>query len=290
MPSVLADFVGYLTVETASWEDPIEGRVLLSETQLVLAKDEDTKETISLDNVFDINPGSSPKFVDSLPGRPVTIAYQAGSDRATVVIAADETTSKKFETVMFKAILNGTYTVLKHPSKIGGRVLDTEFQGGIMGLSANTVKFDIDEGPVRIPLDAIVDFSQEKQTVNGDDRPVLVVSHMDNGEALETVAATDSTRKLSILGRYLRGTYQTLLSSLQQLSLADSETEALTTIYSTGDMDVDLPSVLGMEPKTVKQVLQSLHGNGLIESGDSGPVLTAKGQIVVNEYLERINE
>jgi helix-turn-helix protein len=113
---------------------------------------------------------------------------------------------------------------------------------------------------------------------------------MDNGEALETVAATDSTRKLSILGRYLRGTYQTLLSSLQQLSLADSETEALTTIYSTGDMDVDLPSVLGMEPKTVKQVLQSLHGNGLIESGDSGPVLTAKGQIVVNEYLERINE
>ena len=111
MPSVLADFVGYLTVETADWEDPIEGRVLLSETQLVLAKDEDTKATISLDNVFDINPGSSPKFVDSLPGRPVTIAYQAGSDRATAVIAADETTSKKFETVMFKAILNG------HPSQ-----------------------------------------------------------------------------------------------------------------------------------------------------------------------------
>lgn len=290
MPSVLADFVGYLTVETADWDDPIEGRILLSETQLVLAKDEDTKETIPLDQVFDINPGSSPQFVDSLPGRPVTIAYQAGANRATAVIAADETTSQKFETVMFKAILNGTYTVLKHPSKIGGRVLDSSFQGGIMGLSANDVKFDIDEGPVRIPLDAIVDFSREKQVVNGDERPVLVVSHMDNGEALETVAATDSSRKLSILGRYLRGTYQKLLSSLQQISLADPETEALTTIYSTGDMDIDLPSVLGMKPKKVKQILQSLHRNGLIESGESGPVLTAKGQIVVNEYLERINE
>jgi len=290
MPSVLADFVGYLTAETADWDDPIEGRVLLSETQLVLVKDEDTKETIPLDSVFDINPGSSPQFIDSLPGWPVTIAYQTGPDRATAVIAADETTSKKFETVLFKSILNGTYTVLKHPSKIGGRVLDTEFQGGIMGLSANTVTFDIDEGPVEMPLDAIVDFSREQQQVNGDERPVLVVSHMDNGEALETVVAVDSTRKLSILGRYLRGTYQTLLASLREMSLTDPETEALTTIYSTGDMDIDLPNVLGMAPKQVKRILQSLHGNGLIESGNTGPVLTAKGQIVVNEYLEQINE
>lgn len=290
MPSVLADFVAYLTVETSDWDDPIEGRVLLSETQLVVAKDESAKEAISLDQIFDINPGSSPKFVDSMPGRPVTVAYQDGSDRATVVVSADETASKKFEKVLFKAILNGTYTTLKHPSKIGGRVLDTNFQGGIMGLSANEVKFDIDEGPVTVPLDSIVDFSREQQNVSGDERPVLVVSHMDNGEALETVAATNSTRKLSILGRYLRGTYQTLLASLQELSLSDPETEALTTIYSTGDMDVDLPSVLEMNPKKVKQILQSLHRKGLIESGDNGPILTAKGQIVVNEYLERIND
>lgn len=290
MASVLADFVAHLTVETADWEDPIEGRVLLSETQLVLAEDETNKTAIPLDAVFDINAGTTPKFVDPMPGRPVTVAYRAENSRATAVIAADETTSKKFETVLFKAILNGTYTILKHPSKVGGRVMDTEFQGGIMGLSAGAVQFDTDEGPVEIPLNGIVDFSREQRTVNGEDRPVLVVSHMDNGEALETVAATDSSRKLSILGRYLRGTYQTLLESLQQISLSDAETEALTTIYSTGDMDVSLPSVLGMKPKQVKRILHSLHDNGLVESGENGPVLTAKGQIVVNEYLERIND
>ncbi|SDJ98543.1 HTH domain-containing protein [Halovenus aranensis] len=290
MASVLADFVAHLTVEAADWEDPIEGRVLLSETQLVLAEDEDTKKAIPIDAVFDINTETTPKFVDPMPGRPVTVAYREGDSRATAVVSADETTSKKFETVLFKAILNGTYTILKHPSKVGGRVMDTEFQGGIMGLSAGAVQFDTDEGPIEIPLDGIVDFSREQRTVNGEDRPVLVVSHMDNGEALETVAAADSSRKLSILGRYLRGTYQRLLESLKQISLSDSETEALTTIYSTGDMDVSLPSVLGMDPKTVKRVLHSLHDNGLVESGENGPVLTAKGQIVVNEYLERIND
>ncbi len=290
MPSVLADFVAYLTVESADWDDPVEGRVLLSESQLVLARDEGTKETIPLDQIFDINTETTPQFVDPMPGRPVTIAYRDGNSRATAVVSADDTASEKFETVLFKSLLNGTYTVLKHPAKIGGRVMDTEFQGGIMGLSGNAVTFDIDEGPVTIPLDGIVDFSREQRVVNGEERPVLVVSHMDNGEALETVAATDSSRKLSILGRYLRGTYQTLLASLQQLSLSDAETEALTTIYSTGDMAVSLPNVLEMEPKTVKRILHSLHDNGLVESGENGPVLTAKGQIVVNEYLERINE
>lgn len=289
MPSVLADFVGHLSVETADWDGPVQGRVLLSETQLVLARNDDDKAVVALESVFDINAGSAPKFVDPMPGRPVTVAFSEGGNRVTAVVSADEQTSKKFEMVLFKAILNGTYTTLKHPSKIGGRVMDTEFQGGIMGLASNEVKFDIDEGPVIVPLDAIIDYSREQRTVDGTERPVLVVSHMDNGEALETIAATDSSRKLSILGRYLQGTYQKVLESLQQISLSESETEAMTTIYSAGDMDVSLPDVLDMEPKKVKRLLHALHDKGLIESGDSGPVLTAKGQIVVNEYLERVN-
>ncbi|MFC7072525.1 CheF family chemotaxis protein [Halovenus rubra] len=290
MSSVLADFVAHFTSETADWDDPTEGRILLSESQLVLAKDEEQKEVIGLDQVFDINTETTPKFVEPMPGRPVTVAYQSGNNRVTAVVSADKTTSKKFETVLFKGLLSGTYMVLKHPAKVGGRVMDTEFQGGIMGLSTNAVTFEIDEGPVTIPLDSVVDFSREQRTVNGENRPVLVVSHMDNGEALETVAASDSSRILSILGRYFRGTYEELLASLQQISLSNAETEALTTIYSTGDMDVSLPSVLGMDPKKVKRVLHSLHDNGLIEAGENGPVLTAKGQIVVNEYLERVNE
>lgn len=289
MPSVLADFVGHLTVETTDWDSPVKGRILLSETQLVFARDEETKVTIPLDNVFDINTGSTPKFVDPMPGRPVTIAFRDVDSRAAAVVSADESTSKKFETVLFKAILNGTYTTIKHPAKVGGRVMETEYRGAIMSLSASSVQFDVDEGPVVVPLDAIVDFDRTRRTVDGEERPVLIVSHMNNGEALETIAATDSNRKLSILGRYLRGTYQQILDSLRRLSLSEIETEALTTIYSTGDMDVSLPSVLDMRPKKVKHTLHTLHEKGLIESGENGPVLTAKGQIVVNEHLERVN-
>lgn len=289
MPSVLADFVAYLTAETASWDGPIEGRVLLSENQLVLAKNEDERETINLNRIFDINIGTKPTFIDAMPGTPVTIAFRSGQRRVTAVVGADDTAAEKFRTVLFKAILNGTYTTIKHPAKVGGRVMDTAYEAAILGLESGGVTFETDEGPLEVPLDGVIDYSRQERTIDGVDQPVLVVSHMQDGEALETEAATDSNRKLALLGRYLQRTYQTILQSLRQLSLSEMETEALTTIYSIGDADISLPSVLDEEPKRVRQILQALHGKGLIESGEHGPVLTAKGQIVVNEYLERVN-
>jgi len=289
MSSVLADFPGRFSIAGSERDGPAEGRIVLGEDRLVLAASEDENVTIPLTAVFDVAPGNEAAMLDAIPGTPVTVAYENGTSRTTVVVTADETAIAKFTTVLFKALLNGTPVTLKHPAKVGGRVLDTAFKGGILSLQSGGVVFDTDEGPVTIPLSSIVDFDRETRTVDGTDRPVLVVSHMDNGEALTTLAATDSPRKLSILGRYLRQTYDRVLESLQQISLSEPETETLATLYSTGDMDVSLTSVLEQNPETVKRILHALHQKGLIESGENNPVLTANGQIVVNQYLERVN-
>lgn len=289
MSSVLADFTGYFDVAAEGWDDPVEGRIVLGEDRLVLAASDDERVTIPLTAVFDVATGNQAAFADPMPGSPVTVAYERGTSRTTAVIAAGETTVGKFTVVLFKALLNGTPVTIKHPAKIGGRVLDTPFKGGLLTLESGGVVFDTDEGPVSVPLSSIVDFDRETRTVDGTDRPVLIVVHVDNGEALTTIAATDSPRKLSILGRYLRRTYDRVLESLQEITLSEPETETLTTLYSTGDMDISLTSVLGEKPRTVKRLLHALHQKGLIESGEHNPVLTAKGQIVVNQYLERVN-
>ncbi len=290
MPSVLADFVAHVTAEQTDWEQPTKARVLLNEAQLVIAQSEEEKLVLSHDQIFDVTVDSLPPFVDPLPGTPVTVAYEHADRRTTAVIAAPDDTVKKFHSVLFKAILNGTYTKLKHPEKVGGRVLDTDFRAGLLALETEAVKIDTEEGPVTISLDSVVDFSREQRPIEGTERPVIVVSHMNDGEAMTTAAAVESPRKLSLLGRYLRQQYQPILESLRELTLSEPETEALTTIYTVGDTDASLSGVLQTEPKRVKQLLQALHSKGLIESGQHGPVLTAKGQIVVNEYLERINE
>jgi DNA-binding MarR family transcriptional regulator len=88
----------------------------------------------------------------------------------------------------------------------------------------------------------------------------------------------------------MQRTYQRTLESLREIQLSRTETEALTTLYSVGDMDVSLAGVLDEPPDRIGKILRALNQKGLVVSGEHNPVLTAKGQIVVNEYLERVNE
>lgn len=289
MSSVLAEFVAHFTVETKDWDGPQKGRVLLSETRLTLVADGAETASIVLGSIFDVTLDTTPTFVDPIPGTPVTIGFHQGGNRGTAVISTDETTSKKFRVVLFKLLLNGTYVTLKHPAKVGGRVLDTDFKAGLLSLESGTVRFDTDEGPVTISVDAVVDFDRETRTVEDEQRPVLVVSHVDTGETFTTLVATESARKLSLLGRYIQRDYLKVIESLQKLNLSEQETEALTTLYSVGDSPVSLPAVLGIDAKTARHLLHALHRRGLIESGDHGAILTARGRIVVTEYLERVN-
>jgi helix-turn-helix protein len=185
--------------------------------------------------------------------------------------------------------LNGTHATLKHPAKLGGRVLDTEFRDSILGVEQGGLRFETGGGSLSIALESVIDFSRERRRIDGQDHPVVVVDHVRTGDTMTTVVSTAASRTLSILGRHLRREYDKQISELQQLSLSDEETALLTTLYSTGDRSVSLASVLGTEPKQIKQLLQALHQKGLIESGDTMPVLTSKGQIVVTQYIERIN-
>jgi len=289
MSSVLADFTARFNIEADAIDGPVQGRIILGKGQLVLAASGDRKVTIPLSSVIDVTPRSVPQMFDPLPGTPVTVAFRQDGAHAVALVAADESVAEKFSTVLFKAILNGTRASIKHPARLGGRVLDTDFRGGILSAESSAVRIETEEGPVTVSLDAVTDFSRETHTVDGQNRSVLVVDHMHNDEAMTTIVATESTRTLSILGRLLRREYEKYMSDLQELSLSETETEVLTTIYSTGDRDISLANVLGVDPEEVKSHLHALHQVDLIESGEHGPVLTSKGQVVVNHYLERVN-
>lgn len=290
MSSVLADFTARFDAETDQFTTPTKGRIILGSDRLVFAASESEKLTIPLSSVIDIVIGSVPQVFDPLPGTPITIAVKRDGTHQTLLVAADETTINKFTTVLFKTILNGTDVTIKHPAKLGGRVLDTDFRGGILGIETGAVRIETDEGPIIIGLDAVIDFDRKTRAVGGRDQPVVVVDHMHTGEAMTTVVAMESSRLLAILGRFLRREYEKQIEALRDLSLSGGETEVLTTIYSTGDENISLAGVLGIEPDQVKRLLHALHRKDLIESGDNGPVLTSKGQVVVNQYLERVNE
>lgn len=285
----LADFTGAVQAESGDWDGPRNGRVHLGRDTLRLGVAEEDSVEMRLEDIFDITMGSTPRILEPVPDTPLTIAYDDWGQRAVAVVSAPESTIRKFNTVLFKVVLNGSPMTVKHPARRGGRVTGTSFEDAELRLVGGGVAFETDGQTVEIEPAAVVDFDRESRAVEGSKRPVFVVRHMQDGVAMTTLAATDAARTLSLLGRYLRRHYDRLMTSLQGIQLGTQEVETLVTIYSTDGSTVSLGRVLDTDPGEVKELLRSLHGHGLITPGASGPELTTKGQVVVSHYLERVN-
>lgn len=287
--SVLADFVGTMTVETVDWESRTKGRVILGEGQLVFAKSDDDSVSIPLSSVFDVNLDNTPDKFGPFPARPVTIGFREDGSRRAAVVAAGEDTIEKFAVVLYKALLNGTTVRIQHPARVGGRTTDEAYRYGELAVSQGIVTVDCADESVYIDLGAITDFDRVRREVDGKPERVLEIAHMQDGTALMTHLTTLDGRTLSILGRYLRRKYDALMASLDAISFTEPKIQVLVTLYSTGDVDVDLTSVLDASSAQITSLLEQLSQDGLVKHDGAAPALTAKGQVVANHYLERVN-
>ena len=286
--SVVADFVGAFNSEASARQEPVKGRILLSERRLVLAADEG-KVTIPLSSIFDVSVGTVPDDLGDFFNATVTVAFERNDRRMVAAIEADDEKIEKFTTVLFKTILNGTDMTVKHPSRVGGRVTGESFEPTKLFLKPQAVEFTLADGSVGVDLATVIDFDRLTREVNGADQSVLAVKHTPSGRTLTTLAATQSSRKMSILGRYLRREYSDLMADLEDVSLSETEVEILVAIYSSGP-GVSLASVVSGGASQATMVLNDLRSDGLVVDGEGGPQLTPTGQVVVSKYLERVNE
>ncbi len=287
--STLADFVGTFDVETAPWDGRTQGRILLNSSQVVFVAD-DEQERVPTSAIFDINVGTAPRNLDPVPETPMTIAYEKGGGRAVAVVGAPEDTIDKFESVLFRVLLNGRSVTLKHPARVGGRVTDQQYRPGTLSLSNGGVTVETSSAPVTIAYTAVTDFSRMSHDIDGQTRSTITIGHMNDGTAQTTHIATDTTRTSSLLGRYLRQRYDELLASLEDVTLSQQAVEALNTIYTIGGSPRQLVSVLGMSPDDVKRLIAQLGSDGLVTRCKGGFDLTRRGQVVVNQYMARVNE
>ncbi|MFC7142064.1 CheF family chemotaxis protein [Halosimplex aquaticum] len=285
--SVIADFVASFNSEASARAEPVKGRILLSEKRLVLAGDEG-KVTIPLTSIFDIAVGHVPDGLGEFFSSTVTIAFERSGKRMVAAVEADDDKIEKFTTVLFKAVLNGTDVTVKHPARVGGRVTDESFVPAKLFLKPEAVRFRRADDTVDIDLSTVNDFDRLTREINGTEQPVLAVRHLDGGQATLSLAAMDSPRKMSILGRFLRLEYSDLMADLEDVSLSEEQVELLVAVYSTGP-GVSLASVLDMESSQLTMVLNDLKADDLVVDADEGPKLTPKGRVVVSKHLEDVN-
>lgn len=289
--SIIADFVAQFDSSVATRTEPAKGRVLLSEKRLVLAVNSNDRLTIPLSSVIDVAVGHVPDEIQGFFESTVTLAFELNGKRHKAVVEAEDSTIQKFATVLFKAILNGTRMSVKHPARVGGRVTDESFVPCRLFLRPGSVRFKTNDELVEIELATVTKFSRSNRAINGNNsQPVLELQHMPSGEAMVTMAAMNTPREMTILGRYLRLEYTELMNELKDVEITADEKEILTAIYSGGGQEgVSLAGIVDMDPSNVTMVLNRLEEKELVIDTASGTRLTPKGQIVVNRHLEEVN-
>jgi helix-turn-helix protein len=288
--SVIADFVATFNSESSARGEPIKGRILLSQKRLVLATNDDNKVTIPLSSVFDIAVGNVPPELGDFFDATVTVAFERKGNRYVAAIEAGEEKIDKFSTVLFKAILNGADMTLKHPARLGGRVTDQEFVPAKLSLRPKRVQFTNSDTEISIALSTVTGFDRSTREIAGSQRPILEVRHMSGGQSAMTLVAPDSSRKMSVLGRYLRLEYSELMNELRDIEITDDEKEILVALYSgAGGEGISLANIVGEEPQKVTMLLNSLQEDELVVDSADGTQLTPKGQVVVSNHLEDVN-
>ena len=288
--SVIADFVGSFNSEVTTRDDPIQGRVVLSQRRLVLAASEADKLTIPLSAIFDISVGHVPRHLGDFFKSTVTVAFERGDNRFVAAIEADDGKIDKFATVLFKAILNGTQVSITERDRVGGRVTDEAFRRAKLVLRPGAVAFRRGDHSFEVDLGTVVEFERTAKQIDGTNRPVIRFRHMMDGTAVTTVVAMSSPRKMSIFGRYIRLEYADLMQELSDVELGRDETEVLVAIYSAGGMDgIPLASILDKEAAAVSMLLSDLSDDGLVLETEDGPELTPKGEVVASRHLEDVN-
>jgi helix-turn-helix protein len=291
--SIVVDFVANFVAGGNASFDPVKGRVLMSSRRLILATS-DSKTVVPITSVFDIAVGQVPPEVEEFFDYTVMVGYIVGKKRRTTVIGGDRETIEKFSLLLFRAALNGSRTTVKHPARVGGRVMDTPKRETGLHLDYEAVTFPGNEAlaedgePFAIDLASVIFFEVIERTVEGDKRLVLSVQHVEDGQTVTSEISMHSRRKMNILGRYLRLIYHWIKSDVRDVDLPEDRLEVLVGLYSTGP-DIDLASLLDLDESELGTKLEELHEDNLITDDDTPCELTPQGRFVVNEEIEDVN-
>ncbi|WP_423995404.1 CheF family chemotaxis protein [Halorubrum trapanicum] len=285
--SVVADFVGRVHAASFGTDEPVTGRVLLSQRRLVLATD-DGKETVPLSRVFDVVVGSVPGDLRSFFNNSVTVAYERDGSRRAALVEGEPEDMDKFVRLLFKSLLRNVTVTVRHPAKVGGRVTDASDHRASVSVSPGEIRFENCPEPFTVDLSAVIDYERTDRTLGGKKRPALVFRHVTDGRTVTSIATVPNERALNILGRYIKIEYDEAMEELDSFDPTEEQLEILVSIYSAGG-EASIADVVTGDVTQTSMILDTLREAGLVADGESGAALTRKGQMIVSSYLESVN-
>jgi Uncharacterized conserved protein len=285
---VVADFTGKLLTEDIDQLKPVKGRVLLNHEQLVLVTG-DSKETIFLSKIVSTNPGSVAESVSQFFDEAIAVAYERNGGRQRAIIGGSPDTIAKFRTLLFRLLIGKQTVIAKHPAKRGGRVTDVPARKMLLDLTESAIELSLDEKTARINVEAVIGFEHEQRKLMDRSRPTLILDHAAGNTTLTTSISLLSKRKLTFLSQFVRLNYSKVINDVRQTEVSDTETQALISLYSAGG-NASMDGIVTDGDSDSRSVADQLLEKELVTEDDGTLYLTSRGEIVVTEQLESVNE
>ncbi len=232
-------------VSDVSWTP---GRVLLSNRRLILAGN-DGKRTVPLSELQGL--GGRHDANQSVARVSNYVSFDLG-DQVLLVAASDH---EGFERDVYRALLDQQTVMAKHPAIEGGVVQDTQWEQARVKIDENGLNAALESGAfVKFDLDDISGLDAAKRTVNGTKKPVIEVSHTDDGgTSIETHVAGAPDRMRFVEAWLRKGEER----SSTNVDLSSRDREVLMALYS-GVSPFEIPSFLGMEVDDVEETFERL--------------------------------
>jgi helix-turn-helix protein len=253
------------------------GRILLSNRRLILAGN-GGKRTIPLSNVESLEGRTDVNQLVAKVSGYVSLQL-AGGD--VVLVSAEDPES--FERLLYRALLDRTVVLARHPAVEGGVVTDVEWEKGRLKIEEGTVALAIADGSfVEIDLDDIGSMAANERSVNGEKRRVLEVEHSEEGTSVQTYLS-GSARRCAILESLLRkGESRSEIG----VDLTDRQNEVLMALYS-GVSPFEIPDFLGMDVDDVEEVFDRLIELDVVEEirVRREVALNARGRNIASEAM-----
>ncbi|WP_251330215.1 CheF family chemotaxis protein [Haloplanus pelagicus] len=253
------------------------GRILLSNKRLILVRS-DGKRTIplkqirSLEGRTDVN-----QLVAKVSGY---VSLQLSTGDVVLVSAEDPET---FERMLYRALLDRTVVLARHPAVEGGVVTDAEWKKARLKIEEGSIDVAIADGSfVEIDLDDIGSMEANERSVKDEKRRVLEVEHSQEGTSVQTYIS-GSSRRCSILESLLRkGESRSEIG----VDLTERQNEVLMALYS-GVSPFEIPDFLGMDVDDVEEVFDRLIELDVVEEIRTRRevALNARGRNIASEAM-----
>lgn len=222
------------------------GRILLSNKRLVCAADAG-KRTIPLSKVTGLGGRHDMNQAIAQVSGYLSVRF----DDQIVLIAPDD---GDVETELYRALLDRTIILAKHPAVEGGVVQDTEWTKGRVSVEAEAVCLALADGTfVELAFDDIGNVRTSDRTVNGSTRTVIEAEHSDDGTSIQTYLTGDDRASSLLTSLLSKGVERNDAS----LDLDGDEQQVLMALYS-GVSPFEIPDFTGLPVEDVEEMFERL--------------------------------